>query len=167
MLLVLLALVGVSAARADWQGIPWGSSPNQVKAATNLIIRETSPKERSDNRINSVGDALLIAAYRASGMAMPAFFLFSGDRLTGVVLSPSGIEDGFKTLNILKSQYGQPVQAKQTKRSGCDADSFEWSDKAGGNYVRFSSFVCYPLNPGPTLFSVTYTPIPSAASSGF
>jgi opacity protein-like surface antigen len=128
-----LSVVCVAApAAADWQYTKWGSTPEQVIAASGGSARavQGTPAQQvwgSDLRAEGT--------YTAGGFDFTSRFFFDPANRLSVVKLPlidtSRCEQLRETVSGL---YGQPIEGN------ANSDSMLWSDVKANNLVRFSSF---------------------------
>tara|TARA_R110000737_G_scaffold52987_1_gene74300 strand:- start:464 stop:931 length:468 start_codon:yes stop_codon:yes gene_type:complete len=127
----IIVFFTTSAAHADWQYTTWGSSADEVMAASSGAAQENSDRGKDP------GDfiATLVAPYQGLGYDFDAYFIFDqADRLQYVDLEPRNSLDCEGIRSAILNSYGKP---EQTGSFGL----MKWWHQPSENVVVFSEII--------------------------
>ncbi len=170
MVLACAALVFTAPhAFADWQYTKWGSNLTDLQATPGQNIVPTTPKEQKDHAY-AFGTPLAKTTYKALNTTFDVHFLFSDNKLNGVVLYMKDVETAARVLAALGDQYGKPDKdtSNYDYQSNCQKDYRSWRGDASGNVISFSGWGCLDMGDGnaPSDYHIMYRPILETSKTG-
>jgi len=169
-LLSLALCMVASACRADWQYTRWEMTLDELMSKTNAKIARTSLQEQKSKSIDVMGDALAKTTYLADGFKYDVLFYFRSNKLMGVTLTPTSLDDALKINNRLELVYGKPISSRDKKDMGgsCRTIDRAWRSDSDGNVVSFHAHFCVKTAPynGLAFYHILYQPILSTRDTG-
>lgn len=153
---LLLLAVPLAPAFADWQGVPFGITDDELSS----YVPDAQPN--ADGKKDSRGlTASMVAPYVVNDVETDAYFMFDTERrLQEVQLILRNLGDCSSTIYGVASAYGPPED--EADLSGY-AKIYHYRDQVNGNLVS----VFAPSSPTSTFdCSVSYRPIPTAGEPG-